>query len=320
MKSFKILSIIALFSITFTSCTSSDEPIEAAALSQLTSGSSSSGVTTASFFKIDFDGSTWNATSTQAIVNGGIYITALNSIGQTFQISIPNGTVGIYKWNIPNTSVPGFGVAYNPYTGANSYASASMTTGTYSGNPNYIDTLEINIQSINSTTHNIIGTIKFTGVRTISSTSNAIETKVFTNGSFNLIYLDNFPTPTGNNFFAKINGVDFITNSISATKFSGKISISGISGSGENISVFCPDNVTAGTYTLGFSTSPYSVQYSPTFTSGGFISDSSGTLTIINHDTTNKRISGTFISPNLSAFGTTITHNITNGTFNITYP
>src|SRR5215217_9712601 len=88
--------LLLLFIATFiSSCTY--EPVDGAVEPDPDSGGNGeSGV-----FKADFNGSTWTAKETQAIISGNfIEIAAINAKGESFGILLDGSTVGTYAANI----------------------------------------------------------------------------------------------------------------------------------------------------------------------------------------------------------------------------
>lgn len=126
-------------------------------------------------------------------------------------------------------------------------------------------------------------------------------------------------TPTNNSFFAKLDGVNFVQTILFAQKISlsNKISIVANRGGGaEAIGINFPADIAAGAYTFS-AFGDYVGQYTLTVGDPGFAADS-GTLTITSHDTTNKRVIGTFDFTATSFLGTG-SHKITEGSFDIKY-
>lgn len=318
MKKIKLASLLVLFisALTFISC--DNEPIDSNInLGDFNNGGNNPDPNTPAVgtFKVDFDGQTFVANVTQAIVNSDyIAITGLKTgTGEFFQITIPNGTVGTYTNANPTT----IALAYAQGNGQDGFLGVSDQTGEFSGFPNYTDTAEVKINSINTTTNIISGTFKFTGVRFADATGDTVETKVFTNGSFSLSFAANNTSPSNNSFFAKLNGQDYNPTNVDGFKNSGMISLIGRRGAVENISLVVPDNIVPGTYAIEFG-GDVTALYVMNSTGEGVFSGDPGTLTITSHNTSTKKIVGTFNFTGTSFFNTT-TYEVTAGSFNITY-
>lgn len=270
--------------------------------------------------KVDFDGQTFIATTTQAIVNDNyISLTGVKTNGEVFQITIPEVAEGIYTWSDFSPTSSGFALAYTQVSNGITYVGARDDSGEFSGFDNYTDTAEVVISSIDAVNKKISGTFKFTGVR-FDDTGNAVTTKVFTNGSFtNIPFTADVPAPTGNSFTAKLEGVAFVPTNISGFSNSGRISIIGRKGSIQNISLNLISSVVPGTYDLT-DFGDYVGQYVKDATpEGSSFAAESGTVTIISHNTTTKRIKGTFEYFATSVLLPSENYDITEGTFEVTY-
>lgn len=313
MKTIKnLLSIfLIIVSLTFVSCT--DEPIDPSLLDPSNSNNTGGGSTTASgVFKADFDGQTFTANTTQAIVNNStIAITGMKSNGSFFQITLL-GTPAIGTYNNSNSTQ--LGLAYSTGSGQIPYIGASSSS--FSAYPSYTDTAELKISSIDTANKIIKGTFKFNGGQINGSQFNI---KNFTNGEFNLNYTADVAAPTNNSFFAKLDGAAFNPTNITGIKSSGLISIVGRRGSVENIGLAFADNITAGT-TVTFSPfssnarGQYIVDNNPSNIFGG-----TGSVTIISHNTTTKRVKGTFSFNASTLLPPISSRSITEGTFDVTY-
>lgn len=271
-------------------------------------------------FKVDFDGQTFIASTTQAIVNDNyISITAIKTNGEIFQITIPEVAVGTYTWNDFGATSSGFALAYNQVSNGITYIGARDDSGEFAGFDNYTDTAEVVISSIDAINKKISGTFKFTGVR-FNDTGSEVIPKIFTNGSFTSIpFTADVPAPTGNTFTAKLDGVAFVPTNISGISNSGRISIIGRKGTIQNISLSLISSVVPGTYDLDNS-GDYVGQYVKDATPEGssFAADG-GSVTIISHNTTTKRIKGTFEYTATSFLLPSEIYEITDGTFEVTY-
>lgn len=312
---FQLTALVALFSLA--SCSTDIEPYEGGIPPTNQNGNNNPSAT--STFKADFDGQTFTANSTQAIVNSDyISITGTKSTGEFFQITIPAVAVGTYNMDSPTTAAMPFGLLYSTGSGNVPYLATDDQTGPFASFPNYVDTSEIVISSIDQVNKRIVGTFKFTGARFVGTSGTSIETKVFTNGVFNLPFTNDVPAPTGNSFTAKLNGTNFVPTNISGIKSSGMISLIGRRGNVENIGVVVQDNITAGT-TVNFTSfssdarGQYVLNSTPQGVFGG-----DGSVTITFHDPTAKRIKGTFNFEATSFFDPAV-FDITEGTFDITY-
>lgn len=332
MKKISILSVIFLLFVGFSFVSCDVEPIDSAVLNQNdttnngggnnnTGGGGNNtggGNTTTGIFRADFDGQTWNANTTQAIVNSDyVALTGIHTNGSFFQITIPNGVVGTYTWTNSSPTNP-MAVIYSPGNGQVPYISLSDSQASGSGYVGYTDTAEISISSINTTTNTISGTFKFTGVRYDSSLSNT-EIKVFANGVFNLNYTAN-NTSTGNNsFFCKVDGSDYNPTNVDGVTSGSQISLIGRRGPVETLSLTLNQTITPGTYDLeNLPLGNNNIGMYNLDNSGNIFGANPGTVTITTHDISAKHIVGTFQFTATSFMGST-SYQITNGSFDIVY-
>lgn len=273
-----------------------------------------------SYFKADYSDQTFVGTTTQAIVNDDyLAITGMKGTGEFFQITLPNPEVGTYTWSDFDPSEAGFAMIFSQGSGNVPYLAARDDIGEFADFPDYTDTAQLTISSIDTINKRVVGTFKFTGVR-FADGGAAVDFKVFTNGSFALNYLDEAPSGPGNNTFtAKLDDNVFTPTAINGLSNSGRISIIGRRGSIETIGINVISTITAGTYDLDI-TGDYVGQYIKDATpEGSSFAAEQGTLTIVSHDTTAKRIIGTFDFIASSFLVPGVTYEVSEGAFDITY-
>ncbi|CAM4145873.1 DUF6252 domain-containing protein [Flavobacterium antarcticum] len=310
----KINRFLLLFLVTtatiFTSCSTDVEPLDP---SVLIPDSSTNGQ-----LKVDFDGQTFVATNIQAVVNStAISITGLRSGNNDFlQITLPAplNQVGTYTWTNATASNAILGLMYSN-SASEGFVSAPAN-GDFVDFPAYTDTAKVTVTSIDEANKTISGTFEFTGGR-FDDAGNLVMKK-FTNGSFtNIKFSGDVVTPSGNTFFAKVDGVAFEPTSVNSNVLSGSIFVSGKKAGVENITLTVPSTITPGTYE--FSTfGTYIGMYIVDTTQNGTFNADSGSFTITTHDTSAKKIKGTFNFVGKSLFSTA-THTITEGAFDVTY-
>ncbi len=267
-------------------------------------------------FKVDIDGQSFVANTHQAIVNNtGIFITGIKTDGTFIQISwtgLP--TVGTHKDN----GTTSLGFVYSSGSGLDSYIGGSS----FSNYSNYKDINELKISSIDTQNKIIKGTFQFTGGQV--RTNNELFVKSFTKGEFTLSYTGDVPKTTEvpstakNTFSAKLDGVDFNPTHINAVKAAGKIMINGRRGTVESIGLFLSESVTSGTTSdlssFGTNQGIYTIDASATGSMTG-----KGSVIITSHDTSKKRITGTFSFDASSLFTPSVKKSITSGSFDVTY-
>lgn len=310
----KINQFLFLFLATtatlFTSCSTDVEPLDPSVTIPEPS--------TNGKLKVDFDGQTFVATNVQAVVNStAIAITGLRSGNNDFiQITLPAplNQVGTYTWADATASNAMLGLMYS--NAASEGFISAPADGDFADFPAYTDTAKVTITSIDTANKTISGTFEFTGGR-FDAAENLVMKK-FTNGSFtNIKFSGDVASPTGNTFFAKLDGAAFQPTSVTSTLLSGSIFVTGKKAGVENITLTVPSTITPGTYQ--FSTfGEYMGMYILDSTQNGTFNADSGNFTIITHDTSTKKLKGTFNFIGKSLFSTD-THTITEGAFEVTY-
>lgn len=252
-------------------------------------------------FKVDFDGSTYTALTTQVYISeGSILLTALRANGDSFGFIIEGTDVGAYPANQNLLAFNPSGSEYG-YWSVNPDA-ASENTGT------------ITITEINTTDHTISGVFNFKGYW--SNTDETVAPKQFTNGVFtNLPYVEE--NPAGDTFSATVNGTAFNAGDILTSEVtSGSqtlISVAGQSGQSA-ITVSAVSGITAGTYPITGNVTADSVQvvYTDADGNGGVATSGAVVITQITAD----RIKGTFTATIVDGAET---YQITGGSFDAAY-
>lgn len=276
MKNIKFLSaLVVLFSaFTFTSC--DNEPIDSA----LNPDDFGGGGNATASFKADFNGATWTANSSQAVISGNlIQIAGIKSDGSTFGFFIEASTTGTYPAN-ENL------LAFNPAGSEYGYWATNVNNPTE-------NTGSITITTIDTVNKKISGTFSFKGYW-----SNTDETGVlpidFTNGVFtNVPYIT--MEETGDTFFAKVNGTEFVDVDILTTEIGvGSqefISIAAQNSALDAITVSVRSDQGVGTYPITGNVATDVVQAIYDFNDANYLAVS-GTVTI--QEKTATHIKGTF--------------------------
>jgi hypothetical protein len=148
----------------------------------------------------------------------------------------------------------------------------------------------LSISSIDANKKTMSGTFSMKVYRAMDDTQ-----KTITEGTFkNLSYEEDPVPPAGalDTFRIKADGVQFPVYSITGISAYNMISISASNQSVSNtVGISFPSNITAGTYNFTFLGPTYIAQYN---TGESYLIGNSGTLTILEHNTTKKRIRGNF--------------------------
>lgn len=297
----KVLSVVFLFIMS--SC--NIEPFEGDIPDVVdSSGGSGEGV-----FTVDFDGKTFVSDNPIAtVLDDVINITGIKtSTNEAFILTIFGNETGTYELGVTeNTEVNG-GTYNDDITGTGETWSSVVDFITSQG--------QVTITEIDEVNKTISGTFFFTGHHV------SLSSKEFTNGVFTNVSFDaGLVSGSGNTFFAKVDGVEFIEDSVNgaATSLPGlsTIGISAIKNSLETIGLNLDSDIEPGEYelsTFGTPSGLYSVSFSESFSS------ETGKVVITLHDKANKRIEGTFQFTAASFLDPDVSYEVTEGSFGVTY-
>lgn len=294
MRKLQFISLIVLlFSVTtFTSC--DDEPID-----ELINLDDTNPPPGGSYFKADFSGETWNADNASVIFSGNQFLlTATKGVGgEGFSFILDGNTPGNYLANLNF-------VAFKP---------ANSTFGYWGINPVDFNenTGSVTITSVNTVNQTVSGIFSYKGYWSDTTVTNILPI-IFTNGVFNnLPYtIQNAPN---NTFFAKVDGVDFVENTINVTTTNNIIGISATNETAKNITIGINDNATVGVHNITGNVATDVVQafYKP---SGAPLQAFSGSVNVTSKTTT--RITGTF---NFTSSNGPTQFQISQGQFDVDY-
>ena len=252
------------------------------------------------------DGETWKTSTTSAIIiNGTITIAGTKADGSNLTLSVMTSTTaGSYPVTGEDASVPDAIISFNEGSGVD-YVSSYYEDGVEVG--------RIVITEIDTENETISGTFYGKVLRLApSETELIIETGSFTE----IPYVEETEPAEDNSGSAKINGDAFTPNIIGATKSFGNILINLSLNGTKTIAINVADNATVATHNFGSIGDDYYAMYTVSSTSNV---STSGSVVITLHNTTTKRIEGTF-SFQAEPFpmgGTAVS--ITNGTFAVSY-
>ena len=250
---------------------------------------------TTSFFKADFSGQTFNATTTQALIAGGsILLQGAKANGENFSFIIEGTTAKTY-------SADDVLLTYTP--------NATSEFGYWNMN----ETLESNgsvvITEINTTNKTISGTFQYTGHW--SDSDDPKSPIVFTNGSFTVAYTES--NTSSDTFFAKVDGVEFEDDLIAVAVASGGtaadeiITVNAIDADQNKIVVSFREDFTVG-QTYSISNAPQSLFRAEYTLDDTEYPATAGTIKITSK--TDIRVAGTFqitVLDSVSNTGFTIT-------------
>ena len=175
----------------------------------------------------------------------------------------------------------------------------------------------VDVTSIDTAAKKMSGTFRFLVYRQFDSTQRTISEGSFTNISYSTTTPPSVRTDT---FTVKIDNVVFSPFTITGFKITltNQISISGTDQNGvKTVSVLMPDTVTPGNYPITTIGGTYFGQYNKDATT--FLFSDIGQLTILEHNTTTKRIRGNFNFHASEILTPTSQALLTSGYFSVVY-
>jgi hypothetical protein len=258
-------------------------------------------------FYATIGGKLWNADSVQLVLVSpdGVSINGLSRTGDQISILLPTFKVGTYTLGTQSTSYALYANLLNP--NANVYVSnAGAAGGT------------VTISSIDSINKVVSGSFQFTLTNPADNSTETVAKGVFdyvpyTAGTVGVIPPQGAAKDT---LQVTVDGNKFFATDVEITDSAGQMLVAGFSGT-QDVGLFFPTNITAGTYNLDFATGLYIGVYNPD-ASTTLLSQSGGTITIISNNTTTRRISGNFNFVG-SPVGSGPTANLTQGYFASNY-
>jgi hypothetical protein len=262
-------------------------------------------ITNPGTFRAKIDGVQWEAMNIKTASKLAGVIAIYGSTTGDKSILLRVADSGVHNYTLTTQSMENIGILIDSSENTNSYTTNQWDTDSTYGN--------VNIVTIDTVNKTMSGTFKLKVYRQMDSAEHTITEGVFTN----IIYEVAPPPPSGTDTFrVKVDGVDFTYNLLAGISAFGMVSISAAQTVAPAVGLSMPDNVVPGTYTYdGFE---YVGQYNPSQTV--FLAADTGSLTILEHNTTTKRIRGNF---NFLA-NTAFTHEppnvqLTEGYFSIVY-
>lgn len=178
---------------------------------------------------------------------------------------------------------------------------------------------EVNITTIDTVKKTISGTFAFKVFREMDGAG-----KTITAGSFtNLTYSTTLPPSSAKDTFrVKIDGTSWTPTSITgmAVPVLNQIAVNATTSTGsKTVGLVFPANIAPGSYTLDFFGTTYIGLYNPDTDPTHSKSSVSGTLQILEHNTTTRRIRGNFNFRGEELLNPQTFANITEGYFSVTY-
>lgn len=267
------------------------------------------------YFRANVDGVQWQALDSETFVTilyGTITIIGTDSNGNAINIFLASAATGTYSLDSGSLS----NAEYSEYNSGNSILfSTNQSKNTSLAGGSVVVT---EIDTVNKT---ISGTFQFNGYNMGTGSKKGI-----TEGVFNKLPYANMlpPASSTDTFTATINGAAWVAKSISNavttidTSSTLQLIIQGSQLDGTQLlALFIPMNVGPGTYPLDFSGGFYYGAYSPDLTTF-MVSQNNGTVTILENNSTTRRIRANFSFIATSLIGNQSAQ-ITNGYFSVGY-
>lgn len=267
-------------------------------------------------FRAKIDGIQWVANSAAGAyrIGGLISISGRSSDKKYLTITLTDS--GVHRYTLDDMS---FNAA--SYIDSNLANPINFTTNQGVNPGDAGGTLEIT--SIDTVKKKISGTFSFKVFRQ----SDGLQ-RTMTQGSFtNLSYAITLPPTSGTDTFnVKIAGTLWTPPTVVAVKtpsmppLTSQIVITGTDATGSKaVGLFMPSDIIPGNYTLDFFGGTYIGQYNPDSNPSNSQASTSGTLTILSHNTTTRRIRGNFNFHAETILPPIQTTELTEGFFSVTY-
>jgi len=258
-------------------------------------------------FYATIGGNLWNADSLQLVLvsSAGVSINGLSKIGDQISILLPTFKVGTYTLGAQSTSYALYANLLNP--SANVYVSnAGAAGGT------------VTITSIDTINQVVSGSFQFTLTNPADNSTETVAKGVFDYVPYKAGIVGVVPPPGApkDTLQVTVDGNKFFASNVEISDSAGQMLIAGFSGT-QDVGLFFPSGITAGTYNLDFNTGVYIGVYNPN-ASLTLLSQTGGTITIISNNTTTRRITGNFNFV-ASPVGSGPTANLTQGYFAANY-
>lgn len=265
-------------------------------------------------FKAKIDGSQWvaNKVAGASRMGGLINITGLSTDKRIITMTLTDNGVGSYTLDDVQMNVGALldSNEANPIAFATNQSSNPAEAGG-----------TVNITALDATSKKISGNFSFKVFRALDGMKHTV-----TEGTFsNLTYTTTLPPLNSTDTFrVKIGGTSWTPHMVTgiAATIPGMstlaITASDATGS-KSVGLTMPPTITAGTYTLDFFGLTYIGQYNPDSNPNNSQASVSGTLTILEHNTTTKRIRGNFNFRAEALLNPLINSNLTEGYFSVRY-
>jgi hypothetical protein len=220
-----------------------------------------------------------NKMTAAAKTSGVIAITGQSTDGELIVLRVADSGVHVYSFSLNSITNA---ATYSKDT-AYAYATNQGNTAAESGGT-------LSVTSIDTVNKKMSGTFSIKVYRQLDSKQKNITEGIFTNISYATEPLP--PSNASDTFRVKVDGNEFPTFSVMGLAVFGKINLSASNQDiSKTVGLSFPDDVIPGTYTFSSLGPDYIGQYN---LGTAYMSASSGTLTILEHNTVTKRIKGNF--------------------------
>lgn len=267
-------------------------------------------------FRAKIDGVQWvaNKTTGATRMSGFINITGVGTDKQLITMTLTDSGVHHYILNDASFNAG----AYQDSSLPNVIAFTSNASGDTALAGGYVD-----ITSIDTARKKISGSFRFKVLRAMDNLKRNITEGVFTNISYTTTMA---PTPTTDTFHVKINGTLYTPPVVvgvanpALPPLPATLAINGTDQTGsKTVGLILPADIAPGTYTLDFFGGTYIGAYNPDLDPNHSQASTTGTLTILSHNTTTKRIRGTFSFHAEAILNPLLNSELTEGYFSVVH-
>ena len=243
-------------------------------------------------------------------IAGQISISGLSSAGRLLTMTLTDS--GVHRYTLNSTTLNAAAWVDSTLADRNAFTSNQSDDLSIAGG-------EVNITSINESAKTISGTFTYNLYRMLDDKKLTV-----TSGSFtNLPYLTELPaTPASDTIRLKVDGASFVPdiNYGLSVDMLQQLNISGTTTTGSrSIGISMPQDILAGSYQFeGLGGVAIGV-YNPDLDGTNARYSESGTLVILEHNLTTKRLRGTFVFHGANLLDNTKSSEITDGYFSVKY-
>jgi hypothetical protein len=261
-------------------------------------------------FKAKINSTQWTADKLAGASRfaGMINLTGQSTDQKTLTITLADS--GAHRYTLSNATMNVAALIDSSASNATAYTTNQGVYPAESGG-------EVYIMSIDTAKKTMSGTFSFKTFRQLDKTQNAV-----TEGSFiNLPYVTSMPPASQTDTLrVKINGTYWAPYTLSVFSRSGQIVVNASNHlETKSVGLVFPSNITSGSYTLDHWGQTYIGQYNPDQDPTHAKPSVSGTLHILDHNLTSRRIRGTFAFRGQELLNAAHYVDLTEGYFSVRY-